>query len=120
MKPSQRVNQFVPAIAKQRVEKMKASSRSGLIDLQADARLLKQATNDPMTWVIAVLTYLDNEADRERPSTRLRPRIFQDGNKWCALYGDNLQEGVGGFGDTPEQAFADFDREWMERRATIN
>ena len=31
-------------------------------------------------------------------------RIFPDGNMWCALIGPDLQEGVAGFGTTPEQA----------------
>jgi hypothetical protein len=26
----------------------------------------------------------------------LRPRIFIDGNQWCVLYGENLQDGVAG------------------------
>jgi hypothetical protein len=47
-----------------------------------------------------------------RPSYMLKPRIFIDGDKWCALYGDNLQEGVTGFGDSPEKAYWDFDKSW--------
>ncbi len=31
-------------------------------------------------------------------------RISLDGNKWCALRGENLQEGESGFGATPEIA----------------
>ena len=31
-------------------------------------------------------------------------RIFPDGDMWCALIGPDLQEGVAGFGTTPEQA----------------
>lgn len=31
----------------------------------------------------------------------LRPRVFIDGNQWCILYGENLQDGIAGFGDTP-------------------
>lgn len=27
-----------------------------------------------------------------------------DGDMWCALLGENLQEGVAGFGDTPQEA----------------
>lgn len=46
------------------------------------------------------------------PHTRMRPRIFPDGDAWCALYGDNLQDGVAGFGSTPETACADFDKNW--------
>jgi len=49
-----------------------------------------------------------------RPSYLLRPRIFIDGNKWCALYGQNLQDGVAGFGDSPELAYQDFDRQWAK------
>lgn len=46
----------------------------------------------------------------------MRPRLFPDGNQWCALYGEDLQEGVAGFGDTPEKACADFDRNWSGQR----
>ena len=31
-------------------------------------------------------------------------RISRDGNMWCALRGENLQEGEAGFGATPEIA----------------
>ncbi len=37
-----------------------------------------------------------------------------DGSSWCALAGPDLQEGVAGFGDTPAEACAEFDREWRE------
>jgi len=30
--------------------------------------------------------------------------ISLDGDKWCALVGENLQEGVAGFADTPTNA----------------
>ncbi len=46
------------------------------------------------------------------PSAIFRPRIFIDGNQWCALYGENLQDGVAGFGDSPELAMHDFDVNW--------
>jgi len=48
------------------------------------------------------------------PSAIYRPAISIDGNQWCALYGDDLQCGVAGFGDTPELAMADFDKNWRE------
>lgn len=57
------------------------------------------------------------EYERARPFMLLRPRMFPDGNKWCALYGDNLQEGVAGFGDTPAQASVQFDIEWLNAKA---
>jgi hypothetical protein len=47
-----------------------------------------------------------------RPSTRFKPNLSIDGNMWCALYGSNLQDGVAGFGVTPEASYADFDKAW--------
>lgn len=47
-----------------------------------------------------------------RPSYILKPALTVDGNQWCALFGENLQDGIAGFGDTPELAYADFDHNW--------
>lgn len=47
-----------------------------------------------------------------RPVVLFRPKLSKDGNQWCFLLGDNLHDGVAGFGDTPEQAAAAFDLEW--------
>ncbi len=55
--------------------------------------------------------------ERLRPFYLLRPRMFPDGNVWCALYGDNIQEGVCGFGDTPEKASIAFDLAWLNEKA---
>ena len=41
-----------------------------------------------------------------------QPRIFQDGDQWCALLGENIQEGICGFGYTPEAAYAEFAKAW--------
>lgn len=51
------------------------------------------------------------------PHVLMRPGIGLDGNQWCALYGDNLQDGVAGFGDTPALAMAAFDKAWLEDKA---
>lgn len=44
------------------------------------------------------------------PSAVYRPTLSIDGNMYCALYGENLQEGVAGFGASPAEAMRDFDR----------
>ena len=54
-------------------------------------------------------------AQHERPSAVYKPRLSIDGNKWCALYGENLQSGVAGFGYSPDAAMWDFDRQWAAR-----
>lgn len=54
--------------------------------------------------------------ERVRPSVLYRPALMADGNKWCALYGENLAEGVAGFGDTPAEAMHEFDKAWTSEK----
>jgi hypothetical protein len=35
---------------------------------------------------------------------------FIDDDQWCILYGENIQEGIVGFGETPIEAMYDFDK----------
>lgn len=56
------------------------------------------------------------EMEHMRPSVLFRPALSIDGNQWCALYGENLQDGVAGFGDSPEEAMRDFDKEFSRKR----
>lgn len=51
----------------------------------------------------------------QRPSAVFRPTLTIDGNQWCALYGDDLQNGVAGFGDSPALALAAFDAAWIAK-----
>ena len=53
--------------------------------------------------------------EQRRPFIQLRPRIFIDGNQWCTLYGENLQDGVAGFSESPELAGWDFDKNWCSK-----
>lgn len=56
--------------------------------------------------------YQEAAAEQLRPCVLLRPSLSIDGNKWCAMYGDNLQDGVCGFGKSPSDAMHDFDRNY--------
>lgn len=51
---------------------------------------------------------------KQSPSVIYRPKITKDGNMYCCLFGDNLQDGIAGFGETPEKACSEFDRVWRE------
>ena len=51
--------------------------------------------------------------ERIYPHVVLRAKVYPDGDKWCCLYGDNLQDGVAGFGDTPAKAANAFDTMWL-------
>lgn len=61
--------------------------------------------------------YLYAASAQQRPCVLYRPAISIDGNQWCALYGENLQDGVAGFGDSPALAMEAFDAAWF---ATLN
>lgn len=50
----------------------------------------------------------------QRPSVVFKPALSKDGNMWCALFGENLQEGVAGFGATPAKAMWSFDQAWND------
>ena len=50
-----------------------------------------------------------------RPSVLFQPRVFKDGDTWCCLKGENLMEGVAGFGGTPDEATRAFDKEWVKK-----
>lgn len=45
---------------------------------------------------------------------QLKPSLTKDGNMWCVLYGDNLQTGIVGFGETPYLAVLDFTKQWYK------
>lgn len=49
-----------------------------------------------------------------------RPRIYIDGDQWCALYGDNIHDGVCGFGESPAAAMAAFDEAWAKKLPSAN
>lgn len=46
------------------------------------------------------------------PNVIYKPRLYRDGNQWCALLGTDLQSGVCGFGDSPQDAMFAFDQAW--------
>jgi hypothetical protein len=39
---------------------------------------------------------------------KVETQVFIDGDQWCVLAGDNLQEGVAGFGTTIHEALQKF------------
>ena len=52
--------------------------------------------------------------EQQRPSVLFKPSLSIDGNQWCALFGEDIQTGVAGFGDSPAKAMDDFDKHWFK------
>jgi hypothetical protein len=66
------------------------------------------------TYLSTLIHYADM-ADRRAQSNEYELQIIRfaeslkvvpvkDGTQWCAMYGENLQVGIAGFGDTPFKA----------------
>lgn len=67
-----------------------------------------------LSWAIESVKeeHLRSTYMQQAPHVLMRPSISIDGNQWCALYGENLQDGVAGFGDSPALAMHAFDLQW--------
>ena len=63
---------------------------------------------------MAKIAWQDAAWEQQRPSVVFKPTLGKDGNMWCALFGENLQEGVAGFGETPAKAMYAFDTAWND------
>jgi hypothetical protein len=76
--------------------------------------MLSEQTQNNITQEYYNMRQAAQETEYARQATHaiMRPKVYPDGNEWCALYGENLQEGVAGFGKTPQLACADFDTNW--------
>lgn len=78
-----------------------------MTDISNDAYIARVAVCEAAAVICGAMT---------APHVLYKPALLVDGTKWCALYGDNLHVGVAGFGDTPEEAMAEFDKAWKTSR----
>lgn len=65
---------------------------------------------------MAFQSFEQNSWEFTRPCVLFRPRLFPDGDQWCALLGENLMEGVAGFGKTPYLAMYAFDKAFNQSK----
>lgn len=65
----------------------------------------------------AAIAQLNAEDLRGRPFVIYGARVFMDGDSWCALLGENIGEGVCGFGKSPNEAVKAFDKAWYAELA---
>ncbi len=50
----------------------------------------------------------------------LKPKLYKNGNKWCVLYGEDIQSGIAGFGETPNEAICDWNSAWVNKEGKSN
>lgn len=78
-----------------------------------DSNLARLAIADAAEAARAAFAEVASEYNR--PSAIYRPVLSRDGNKWIALYGEDLQVGCVGVGDSPALAMWNFDRAFEEK-----
>lgn len=82
------------------------------------ANMIEALSEEKQYQYLSTLTHYADIADRRAQENeyemlvlRLMKELaivpFKDGDKWCALYGEDLQAGIAGFGNTPFLAMAD-------------
>lgn len=42
----------------------------------------------------------------------LKPKVYRDGNQYCVLLGEDIMNGIAGFGDTIYLAILDFNKQF--------
>lgn len=55
----------------------------------------------------------------QRPSVIYKPELSVDGNMYCVSLGQDLQNGIAGFGETPAKAYEDFDKNFTTSKLPI-
>lgn len=58
------------------------------------------------------ILYENRDAQVAELASMLKLIPYRDGNQWCVLWGENIQVGICGFGDTPFKALLDFNNNY--------
>jgi len=52
------------------------------------------------------------EIDFGNDGIKIMAKMYKDGNQWCVMAGENIQDGIAGFGSNTWQAISDFKSEF--------
>lgn len=80
--------------------------------------MIEALSEEKQYQYLSTLTHYTDIADRRAQGNEYEAHILRlmkelaivpvkDGNQWCALYGEDLQAGIAGFGNTPFLAMVD-------------
>ena len=80
-------------------------------------KAVQDGVRDKIDYVNLPAIFQDMQSDfsnatleMQRPCVVFKPTISIDGDQYCVLLGENLQEGCAGFGETLSKAMYDFDK----------
>ena len=86
-----------------------------MLDYETQQQIMNDINRACTSISYAMSAVEESARELVRDFNVIKPRIFLDGDMWCALYGDDLQVGVAGFGDSPAKASYAFDVEWNRK-----
>ena len=91
--------------------------RSKLTSCDTGEAISRAVSSSGLDHAVGQITEIVRQAvgDYQRPSVLYKPRLFIDGDQWCAMYGTTIQGCVTGFGDSPAEAMSDFDDNFTEK-----
>jgi len=83
---------------------------------EAVADACRQAFDISHTLAILQQEFCIAAGEMARPSVVYKPTLTPDGDMWCVVLGENLVEGIAGFGKTVAEAMTAFDRAFYKER----
>jgi hypothetical protein len=89
--------------------------RSRISNCNPSEIIIEKVSNWDISWTLEIIKQEFVSAAQEvmRPSVIFKPKLYQDGDQWCFLFGESLADGVAGFGETPAHAAKEFDKNWL-------
>jgi hypothetical protein len=66
-------------------------------------------------WANRLSNEMLEHAERMRPSSVYKPKLFYKDKHWVALLGNDLERDPMGSGKSPELAMKDFDKRWVQK-----
>ena len=68
------------------------------------------------SWIAWLEKQREQKCTTEEVLIKAGLKPYKDGDQWCILLGDNIQEGICGFGDTVDEALYKFLKELLEKQ----
>lgn len=104
---------LIPELRESEDERIRKAIREILLDAPAQDLINKDLELEKaLAWLEKQKEQKPISAEEVLVKAGLKP--YKDGNQWCILAGDNIQEGICGFGDTIEDALYEFLKEVLD------
>ena len=107
---------ITPDIAESEDERI----RKALCDIVLDSSYMEAELRAHGLTVKETLTYLEKQEEQKPTAEEILVKAglkpYKDGNQWCILVGDNIQEGICGFGDTIDEALYQLLKDVLEKQ----